>query len=179
MLLKRELLVFQSHRLAHILARKFDLYGKVTSSNTDPILLEGLLNGVMTCAYTDIIATALRSIWAAPDLENLESPENTRVRTIRDNLGSLNTILTQSSTPYFYDQTEPTVADYFFFEAYTLVRDIHRKLLPQSCDALKKLDEIMKKRPALAKYFQNGRLLKRLTAAPHEEEYLAKISQIK
>jgi hypothetical protein len=166
-------------RLAHVLAREFDLYGKVTSSYNNPVLLEGFINGVVTCAYTDIICDAMICIWRDFDLENKDSMDYHVINRIQDSLDSLNVLLKQSSTSYFYDQIEPTVADYFALEAFLLARDIHKKLLPNNCDALEKLEKVMKERPALANYFQNGRLLTRMTAAPHENEYLAKLAQIK
>ena len=57
----------------------------------------------------------------------------------------------------FYDQIQPTVADYFVFEAYSLVYDISPKLLSNDCQALVKLQQIMKERPALENYFKNNR----------------------
>jgi hypothetical protein len=161
------------------LAKKFDLYGKVSSSNNDPILLEGYINGVINCAYTEVISNALLCLWNTPDIEDKESPGYNTIKKIQNGLESLNTLLKQSLTSFFYDQIEPTVADYFAFEAYLVVRDIHPKLLPNNCDTLVKLEKVMKERPALASYFKNGKLFKRFTAAPHEEEYLAKLAQIK
>jgi len=52
-------------------------------------------------------------------------------------------------------------------------------LLPNNYDALAKLEQIMKERPALANYFKNDRLLKRFPAALHEDEYLTKLAEIK
>ena len=165
--------------LAHVIAREFDLYGKVTSTYKDPVILEGYINGVVTCAYTDIISNALIAIWRNFDLGNTDSLDYYVIVSIQSSLDSLNALLKKSSTSYFYDQIEPTVADYFALEAFLLSRDIHSKLLPNNRDALEKLEQVMKQRPALANYFQNGRLLKRMTAAPHEDEYFAKIAQIK
>jgi len=150
----------------------------VTSSNNDRILLEGYINGVVTCAYTDIIVNALLFIWSALDFENKNSSEYYLIKSFQDNLESLNIILEQSLTSFFYDQIEPTIADYFAFDAYSIVHDIHPKLLPTHCQALVKLEQIMKERPALAYYFNNDRLPKRFTAAPHEDEYLAKLAQL-
>lgn len=161
---------------AHFLSRKFDLYGKVTSKYTDPIVLEGYINGVVACAYTDIIEKVLLCLFSKPDIDNKNSPEYYPIKNAQDNIESLNMLLKQSSTSFFYDQTEPTVADYFAFEAYLVLHDIQPKLLPKNSDALAKLQQIMKERPALADYFKNGKLFKHFTAAPDEEGYLAKIA---
>ncbi|UJR08593.1 hypothetical protein I4U23_012852 [Adineta vaga] len=169
----------QTLTIAHLLARKFNLYGKITSSINDPILLEAYLNGVVSCAYTDVIVNACKAIWESVDIENKESVAYYQIMGVRDNIASLNTLLKQSSTTFFYDQTEPTIADYFAFEAYLTARDIHSVFLPTDCEALVKLEQTMKQRPALAEYFKNNRLFKRFTAASHEEEYLEKISKIK
>ncbi|CAF1007233.1 unnamed protein product [Adineta steineri] len=169
----------QTLTIAHVLARKFNLYGKITATYNDPILLEGYINGIVTCAYTDVITNILQAIWATPDIEDMHSPGYFQIAMARDNLESLNKILKQSSTSFYYDQIEPTIADYFAFEAYLMARNMHRKLSPANCEALEKLEQIMKERPALANYFQNNRLFKRITAAPHEEEYLQKLSKIK
>ena len=169
----------QTLTIAHVLAKKFDLYGKVTSSNDDQILLEGYLNGVTNCAYTDVISNALLCLWTAPDIEDKQSPAYNTIKKLQNGLETLNLLLQTSSTSFFYNQVEPTVADYFVFEAYSIVRDIHPKLLPNNCDALVKHQQIMKERPALANYFKKGKLFKRFTAAPHEEGYLSKLAQIK
>ncbi len=142
-------------------------------------MLEGYINGVVNCAYTDIIINALTWLWSTPDIENKNSPEYRPIKTVQNGLESLNTLLEQSLTSFFYDQKEPTVADYFAFEAYSVVRGIHPKLLPNNCDALVKHEQVMKARPALANYFKNGRLFKHFTASPHEEGYLAKLAKIK
>ena len=165
--------------LAHLIARKFNLYGKVTSAVVDPVLLEAYLNGVANCAYLDVIVNACMCLWNTPDIENKTSTEYRQIIGVKDKLDALNTLLKQSSTSFFYDQTEPTIADYFAFEAYLAARDIHSVFLPEDCQALVKLEQVMKERPALAKYFQNNRLMKRFTASPFERDYLEKISKIK
>ncbi len=92
-------------------------------------------------------------------------------------LQALNKLLTKSSTCFFYDQIEPTIADYFAFEAYTIARDYHQNVLPNddNCQALKKLEQIMKQRPALANYFAKGLLFKRFTGSPKENDYITKL----
>jgi glutathione S-transferase len=161
------------------LARKFDLYGKLTSTNKDPVLLEGYINGVVTCAYTDVIIHAILCLWSTPDIENNDIPRYNPIKRIQNGLESLNTLLKQSSTSFFYDQKEPTIADYFAFEAYSIIRDIHPKFLSNNCDALVKLEQAMKERPALANYFKNGRLFKRFCGSPYEDGYLASLAKIK
>ena len=164
---------------AHLLARKFDFYGKPTSNYSDSILLESYLNGVASSAYTDVIANILTCIWHSTTFELENNPQAYTVQRIRDTLDAFNVLLKQSSTSFFYDQLEPTIADYFVFEAYTVTRDVHAKFLPTTnCDALEKLENIIKQRPAMKEYFQGGRLLKRFTAAPHEDEYLKKLSKL-
>ena len=41
--------------LAQFLARKFNLYGQLTTSIDDQDILHGYIDGVVSCAYTDII----------------------------------------------------------------------------------------------------------------------------
>lgn len=162
--------------VAHVIARKFNLYGKTTSKYTDPILLEGYIDGVVKAAYTDIIEKMLISMFSRPDIKNKDTFEYYPIRQAEDSLESLNMLLKQSSTQFFYDQTEPTVGDYFVFEAYLITRDINKNLVTKNCDALEKLVQIMQERPAIADYFKNGKLFKTFTAAPNEEEYLAKLA---
>ena len=176
---QRKFLFYNFYVLAHVLARKFELYGKVTSSCNDPILLEGYINGIVTCAYTDIIVNAFISMGTNSYFASKDSPQYYIVKIFQDNLESLNEILKKSSTSFFYDQIEPTIADYFAFEAYSVVHDMHPRLLPANCEALVKLEKIMKERPALANYFNNGRLFKRFTSFPNENEYLTKLAEIK
>jgi hypothetical protein len=122
---------------------------------------------------------AFQCIWHNADIENKSSLDYIPAERIQDGLDSLNILLKKSSTSFFYDQIQPTVADYFAFEAYSLIYDISPKLLPNDCQALVKLQQIMKERPALDNYFKNNRLLKRFSAAPHEDDYLAKLAKIK
>jgi hypothetical protein len=102
-------------------------------------------------------------------------------RSIPSALRALTNLLKKSSTPFFYDQTEPTIADYFAFEAYIIACAYHSKVLPHEddCQALKKLEQIMKERPAIADYFKKGLLFKRCTGSPKEEDYMAKLAKTK
>src|ERR1700722_19381398 len=61
--------------VAILLARKFDLYGKSTSSNDDQILYQSRIDGIVSCAYTDIIANILQCIWANTDFNNENDPQ--------------------------------------------------------------------------------------------------------
>ncbi|CAF3309190.1 unnamed protein product [Rotaria socialis] len=45
---------FRPNLIRQLLARKFDLYGKLTSSIDDKDLLHGYIDGVVPCAYTDV-----------------------------------------------------------------------------------------------------------------------------
>jgi glutathione S-transferase len=94
-------------------------------------------------------------------------------------LKTLNSLLQKSSTSFYYDQTEPTIADYFIFEAFTIARDYHRRLIPneEDCQALKKLEQTMRSRPGLAHYFSKGLLFKRITGSPKEAEYIANLAK--
>ena len=165
--------------LGQLLARKFNLYGQLTSSIDDQDILQGYIDGVVSCAYTDIIANVLTCIWSSVDFVDENNSMNHLTKKIPNDLKALNNLLKKSSTTFFYDQTEPTIADFFVFEAFTIARDYCYKILPNEEDreALVKLEETMKKRPGLANYFSKGLLLKRFTAAPKESEYLAKLSE--
>ncbi|CAF3885623.1 unnamed protein product [Rotaria sordida] len=171
----------QTLALGQLLARKFDLYGKLTSSIDDEDLLHGYIDGVVSCAYTDVISTVLISIWSSVNIADENNPSYRLVKKTANDLKALNNLLKKSSTSFYYDQPEPTIADYFVFEAFLLARDYHEKVLPneEDCQALIKLEQAMKKRPALANYFNNGLLFKRFTASSKESEYLATLAEIK
>ena len=165
------------HFPGQLLARKFGLYGQLTSTIDDKELLQGYIDGVVSCAYTDIITNIITVIWNNVDYTDANNPMSRLGTRIPSNLKALNNLLKKSSTSFYYDQPEPTIADYFVFEAFTLTRDYYQKLLPNEEDrqALVKLEEIMKKRPGLSNYFSKGLLLKRITGSPKETEYLAKL----
>ncbi|CAF4337056.1 unnamed protein product [Rotaria socialis] len=57
----------QTLPVGQLLARKFDLYGKLTSSIDDKDLLHGYIDGVVPCAYTDVIFNILQCIWTMID----------------------------------------------------------------------------------------------------------------
>jgi hypothetical protein len=107
------------------------------------------------------------------------NPSNRLSRKIPNDLKALNNLLEQSSTSFYYDQIEPTIADYFVFEAFTMARDYCTKLLPNEddCKALIKLEHVMKERPAIANYFNKDSLFKRFTGSPKEFEYLTKLAE--
>ncbi|CAF1506336.1 unnamed protein product [Rotaria sordida] len=77
------------------------------------------------------------------------------------------------STSFYYDQLEPTITDYFVFEAFTVARDYHDKLIPnrEDCQELIKLEQIMKERPGLANDFNKDLLFKRFT-----EKFFSKLN---
>ncbi|CAF4235335.1 unnamed protein product, partial [Rotaria magnacalcarata] len=50
-----------------LLARKFDLYGKLTSSIDDKDLLHGYIDGVVQCAYAGVIFNILQCMWTMID----------------------------------------------------------------------------------------------------------------
>ncbi|CAF2211286.1 unnamed protein product [Rotaria magnacalcarata] len=143
--------VIRALKLGQLLARKFDLYGKLTSSIDDKDLLHGYIDGVVQCAYADVIFNILQCI-----------------------------LVRKSSTSFYYDQPEPTIADYFVFEAYTAARDYCRKLLPDEEDyqSLVKLKQMMRERPALANYFSKGLLFRCFTGSPKDSEYMARLATI-
>ncbi|CAF0820969.1 unnamed protein product [Adineta ricciae] len=74
----------QTLTIAHLVARKFNLYGKVTSSVTDPVLLEAYLNGVANCAYLDVIVNVCMCLWNTPDIENKTSAEYYPIIGVKD-----------------------------------------------------------------------------------------------
>jgi hypothetical protein len=165
--------------LAQLLARKFDLYGKLTSSVDDKDLLHAYIDGVVSCAYTDIITNILTCVWLMVDFVDENNPINRLTKKIPNDLKALNTLLEKSSTSFYYDQPEPTIADYFVFEAFTAARDYCKKLLPneENRKALDKLEQTMKERPAFANYFNKGLLYKRFSGSPTEAEYIAKLAE--
>ncbi|CAF4356230.1 unnamed protein product, partial [Rotaria magnacalcarata] len=152
----------QTLTIGQLLARKFNLYGKLTRSINDNDVLYGYIDGVVSCAYTDIISNVLTCIWTCVKFDENNSASNSLTGKITGDLKTLNNLLKKSSTSFYYDQKEPTIADYFVFEAFTIARDYCKKLIPneEDCQALIKLEQTMKKRPALAKYFNQGLLLK-------------------
>ena len=112
------------------------------------------------------------------DFVDDSNPSNRLSRKIPNDLKALNNLLEQSSTSFYYDQREPTIADYFVFEAFTMARDYSKKLVPQDdCRALMQLEQVMRERPALANYFHRGALAKRFTGFPKETDYLTKLAQ--
>jgi hypothetical protein len=113
------------------------------------------------------------------DFVDETKPINRMARKIPSDLQALNGLLLKSSTPFYYDQVEPTIADYFVFEAYTAAKDYHVKLLPEEKDrqALIKLETVMRQRPALASYFQRGLLFKRFSGSPKESEYMVELAE--
>ncbi|CAF4727630.1 unnamed protein product, partial [Rotaria magnacalcarata] len=62
------------------------------------------------------------------------NPRNVLVKKMSNDLKPLNSLLQKSSTRFYYDQTEPSIADYFVFEAFTASRDYCQKLLPNAED---------------------------------------------
>ncbi|CAF2142405.1 unnamed protein product [Rotaria magnacalcarata] len=107
-----------------------------------------------------------------------KNPTNPLARKFQNGLNSLNSLVRKSSTSFYYDQPEPTIADYFVFEAYTAARDYCRKLLPDEEDyqSLVKLKQMMRERPALANYFSKGLLFRCFTGSPKDSEYMARLA---
>ena len=165
---------------AQFLARKFDLYGQLTSSIDDTDVLHGYIDGVVSCAYTDIIINILLCIWMMVDFVDEKNPLNRLTKKIPNDLKTLNNLLAKSSTSFYYDQLEATIADYFVFEAFTAARDYCPKLLPnkEDCQALAKLEQVMRERPALVNYFSKDLLYKRFSGSPKESEYIAKLAEL-
>jgi len=64
----------QTLTIAQFLARKFGLYGKLTSSIHDKDLLYGYIDGVVSCAYTDIILNVLTCISSMVDFTDETNP---------------------------------------------------------------------------------------------------------
>jgi hypothetical protein len=145
----------------------------------DKELLEVYLNGVVSCAYVDVIINVLICVFNGVDFENRNDQNYRLTKKIPSDLKALNNLLKKSSTSFYYDQTEPTIADYFVFEAFTITRDYYQKLIPneENCRALVKLEELMKERPGLANYFSKGLLFKRITGSPKESAYMAKLAE--
>ena len=162
--------------LAQFLARTFDLYGKPTPTITDKNIIQTYVDGVVSCAYFDVITHVLTCVYNSLDFENPNEQPYRFTKMIPSALQSLNRLLEKSSTPYFYDQTEPTTADYFAFEAYMIARDYHQKVLAgdEYCQALKRLEQTMKQHPAIANYFAKDLLFKRYTGSPKEKDYMKK-----
>ena len=144
----------------------------------DEDFLRGHLDGVVSCAYTDIISNLLASIWNRRDFFDETDPMLRLLARIPDDLKSLNNLLKRSSTVFYYDQIEPTIADYFVFEAFTGARDFSSKLLPteENRQALEKLEETMKQRAGIANYFARDRLYKLFTGSEKENEYFARLT---
>ncbi len=158
------------------MARNFDLYGKPTPSIDDKNIIQAYVDGIVSCSYFDVITHVLTCVYNGLDFNNQNDPNFRFTRMIPSALQSLNRILEKSSTSYFYDQAEPTTADYFAFEAYMIARDYHQKVLARDeyCQALKKLEQTMKQQPAIANYFAKGLLFKRFTGSPKENDYMKK-----
>ena len=161
--------------LAQFIARKFDLYGTSKSINEDPVVFQGLIDGVVSCAYTDIILNVFMLLYSEVNFDQPNWPCSIFLKKIPVDLKLLNNLLATSSTSFFYDQAEPTIADYFVFEAFTLTKDFHSALLPEDEDsqALYKLEKAMRDRPGLNKYFNEGHLFSRLSGSPTEDRYRA------
>lgn len=112
------------------------------------------------------------------DFVDEKNPSHRLTRKIPTDLKALNNLLEKSSTSFFYDQNEPTIGDFFVFEAFTMARDYSKKLIPNEneCRALVEHERLIKSRPAIEKYFQRKLLSKRFTGFPKENEYLTKLS---
>jgi glutathione S-transferase len=117
-------------------------------------------------------------IYNQVDFYDPTHPYASLVKKVADEFKNLNVLLEQSSTSYFYDQDQPTVADYFVFYAFTVAKELHRCLVPAENESqlLNKHEQLMRARPALAKYFNEGRLHNRLSGSPTEEQYRAKLA---
>jgi hypothetical protein len=114
------------------------------------------------------------------DFVDENNPLNRLTKKIPNDLKTLNNLLKKSSTSFYYDQPEPTIADYFVFEALTAARDYCQKLIPnaEDCEALLKLEQVMRERSALVNYFNKGLLYKRFSGSPKESEYIAKLAEL-
>ncbi|CAF1020790.1 unnamed protein product [Didymodactylos carnosus] len=168
-------IIAQTFPIGQFLAKKFSLYGKSTDNDTDQELHMAQIDGVVSCAYTDVILNMLQSIWSNADFEDKNNSEYRLGIKITDSIKTLDKLLQQSSTSYFYNQQEPTIADYFVFESYTLVRDVAIKLYPSNeCQALNKHEQAMKSQPGLNKYFRKNLLFETITASPTEDEWKQK-----
>ncbi|CAF0915596.1 unnamed protein product [Adineta ricciae] len=168
----------QSLTIGQLLAKKFDLYGQLTSKVNDQQFLETYINGVVSCAYTDIISNLITCIWSMVNFVDETNPSNRLTRKIPNDLKALNDLLEKSSTSFYYDQHQPTIADYFVFEAFTMARDYSKRFLPneENYQSLIKLEHVMKQRPAIANYFKQNLLSKRFTGSPKETEYLINLT---
>ncbi|CAF1349976.1 unnamed protein product [Rotaria sordida] len=171
-------IIAQTLPIAQFIAHKFDLYGKPKPINEDPMIFQALIDGVVSCVYTDIVLNIAMVLYNEVNFDDPNDPYARLVKKIVDDFKVLNSLLTNSSTSFFYDQDEPTIADYFVFYAFTLAKDFYFALLPADEDtqALSKLEQIMRGRPALAKYFNEGRLYNRISGSPTEEQYRAKLA---
>ncbi|CAF1116304.1 unnamed protein product [Rotaria sordida] len=56
-------IIAQTLPIGQFIARKFDLYGKPKPTNEDPIVFQALIDGVVSCAYTDIIFNIFMVLW--------------------------------------------------------------------------------------------------------------------
>ncbi|CAF1445617.1 unnamed protein product [Rotaria sp. Silwood1] len=170
----------QTLTIGHFLARKFDLYDKITSSINDKDLLEIYINGVVSCAYIDVISNVLICIFNGVNFQDRKDQNYRLTKKIPSDLKALNNLLKKSSTSFYYDQLEATIADYFVFEAFTIARDYCQKLIPneEECQALMKFEQVMKERPGLVNYFNKDLLFKRFTGSSKESEYMKKLSKI-
>ncbi|CAF4499304.1 unnamed protein product [Rotaria socialis] len=174
-------IIAQTLPIGQFIARKFGMYGTPKTANADPVVFQGLIDGVVSCAYTDVIMSLFLILYNQVEFDNPEHAYAMLVKKIAGDFKMLNNLLAKSSTPFFYDQHEPTIADYFVFYAFTLAKDFHSALLPteEDSEALRKFEQVMRERPALAKYFSESRLFDRFSGSPTEQEYRAKIAATK
>ena len=150
----------------------------MTPSITDPDLLHAYIDGVVSCAYIDVISNVTTCVWNKVNFVDDSGLMKRAIGQIASTLATLNHLLAKSSTPFYYDQPEPTIADYFVFEAYTIARDFDSRILPKEEDrlALMKLEKTMRERPALVNYFSKGLLFKRFSGLANESEYMATLA---
>ncbi|CAF3442366.1 unnamed protein product, partial [Rotaria sp. Silwood2] len=143
-------------------------------------LLEIYINGVVSCAYIDVISNVLICIFNGVNFEDRNDQNYRLTKKISTDLKALNNLLKKSSTSFYYNQSEATIADYFVFEAFTIARDYCQKLIPneEECQALMKLEQVMKERPGLVNYFNKDLLFKRFTGSLKESEYMKKLYKI-
>jgi len=170
----------QTMPIGQFLARKFSLYGKPTDAVNDMDVNMALLDGVVSCAYTDVICIVGDCILKSIDFNDSTGPLYSKIAKIASDLNTLDTILKQSSTKYFYDQQDATIADYFTFEAYTWAKLVSEKWAPSDkCETLMKHEQTMKARPGLAKYFEKKLLLDRWTSSLNEQQWRKKLGEEK